>query len=196
MKIGKSYLLFALCLVFLLGLGVSATADIPSDVDYHAVYNRTDFTWSTLRDVYGYGFPAWEIEYLRVYIPNLEMPAWYKDVWVESIYEGGVPGTFQPFDTNSIVPYMGFPTFFEQTVRYEGTKTYKTWHWRLSEQCSYEYLVFQNITWFNKWYLYQEPYLTKIEIGTKCTVIPEPSSLLALAGMLSATGGLLLRRRK
>lgn len=195
MKIRKTYLLFALCLVFVSGLCVSATADIPAGVDYHAVYDKTDFTWSTLRDLYGYGLPEWEVEYLRVYIPNEEVPAWWKDIWVESVYVGGVPGVFQPFTINSIDPYTGLPVFFEQTVRYEGTTTYKTWHWRLSEQCAYEYLVFQNVNVFNKWYNYTEPYLVSIEIGTKCTVIPEPSSMLALASGLGALGAMIRRRR-
>ena len=192
----KTCLFAVLCLAILASLCSTAVADIPSDVDYHAVYNKDDFTWSLSTDLFGFGVPEWQVEYLRLRIPNQEVQGAWKDVWVESIYLGLLPGQLQPFDSHSIVWGLGDTIFFEQTTRFDGMYSYSTWHWRCWGQPSYEWLVFANSSWFQKWYGYTETNLVGIEIGSKCTVIPEPSSLFALAGMMGGVGGLLLRRRK
>ena len=195
----KNCLFLVVCLAILASLCSTALADIPSDVDYHAVYNKSDFTWSLATDLFGFGFPEWQVEYLRLRIPNQERTGWFKEVWVESVYLGTLPGQLQPFADDSVVWDSGWWTnFFELNTRFDGTYSYSTWHWRCAGQPSYEWLVFANNTWFNKWHQYTESNLVAIEIGSKCTefIIPEPSSLMALAGMLGGVGGLLLRKRK
>jgi hypothetical protein len=192
----KKCILLTLFLVVLASLCSTAVADIPSDVDYYVHWNKSDSMWHWYWDHYNYGLPWWEPSYYRLHIPNMQVPNATKEVWVEATYYGGIPGTWQPFTLVSMDPYTGEPIFFETYGTQMSGYTYRTWHWTMTEQTSFEYLIFANSSWFNKWYLWQEMYLVDVEIGTKCNLIPEPSSSLALAGMLGGIGGLFLRRRK
>lgn len=206
----KKYLLLALLLVVLTSLCMTACADIPANAQYKAVYQKVAGvpTWTYLPGSAYYGLPYWGYDsmYYWWHIPNMEQTGFWKSVYYEVEFQQG----YQP----SVPPdlYLGLPygSSNANLPVYNPANNSWTWSWWAGFQPSWEHVYWWNYNRFTplspEWYLYLDYYywfrdlqhVTKIEVATVCEplTIPEPSSLMALVGMLGGVGCAFIRRRK
>lgn len=204
----KKCILFALFLVVLASLCMTAYADIPANAQYKAWYHKISGvpTWEYLPGSEYYGIPYWGYDdlYYWWHVPNLHVEDSWKAVYYEVEFQPGYQPTMPP-NLYLNVPYGSVN---HNTPIYNPTNNSWTWSWFAGMQPDWENVYWWNYNYFTplspEWYQYRDYYywfhdlnhVTKIEVATVCTTIPEPSSLMALAGMMGAAGGLLLRKRK
>ena len=204
----KKIVLLALFLVVLASLCCTALADIPENAQYKAVYHKLGGvpTWEYLPGSAYYGIPYWDYDsqYHWWHIPNLHVENSWKAVYYEVEFQQG----YQPLMPPDLYLNVPYGSVNPQTPTYNPANNSWTWCWFAGMQPNWEQIRWWNYEQFTplspEWYHYRDYYywfynldhVTKIEVATVCTTIPEPSSLLALAGMMGGLGGLLLRKRR
>lgn len=205
----KLLLISVLALILLASAAAPLMADIPANADYKVWYRSVGGvpTWDYLPGSAFYGMPTWQYDsqYYWWRIPNLYQPDHLKFVvWEVEFNQGYVPDLW-PSEV-----YLGAPfgSISPPNARYNPVNNSWTWSWFIGMQPDWERIYWPNYNWYvpgtpeylmyynyHRWF-YDLWNVSKIEVATICTPIPEPSGMLVVLSGLVGLGGMALRRRR
>lgn len=180
----------AALLIGLVGLLTPAAADIPSWVDFKAIYDGPGgpSDWDVTQDKYDYntgsdGPITWQDSDSGsrdiIHIPNESEPLWTKQLWLELVWADDAP---EDEPTIFATPDLKLPSGSSaapRTATRNATNKSWTWNWLITPQPAWEDILFNTTAVYDL--EIDGATLEKVEVGTYCS--PEPGAAVAYASL-------------